>query len=185
MDSYERTLMEQTKHVNSKIKNSEMFRKFKKDYINQYQEIYKIKALENRFLFYTKGTHTISSNIVHDILKKNVIALDENTLLSYEEIREFNRLLNLVKLKIVLELKYEEKITIEAEKKSYGILFSSLQEKADAYNYFTTWARIPASLLEHFYEIPFGEIFLGCNPKTISFFEDYYSGHLVPRKLKK
>ena len=185
MDSYETFLQELTKGVNSQIKNAEMFKKFKKDYISQYQDIYDIQVAEDRFLFYTRGRHTLPYNVLYSVLKKNVLGVFDNQLLTYEEIREFNRVLHLVKLSIVLELKYEERITINAEKKAYGVLFSSLQEKADAYNYFTNFARIPTILLKNFNEIPFGDVFLGCNSKTIQFFEDYYSGILAPRILKK
>ena len=185
MNFYEKTLLEQTRHVDSKIKNSEMFKKFKRDYINQYQDIYNIKALEDRFIYYTKMHNTTSYNNTYEVLKKYVLGICDNQLLTYEEIREFSRFLNLVKLNIVLELKYVERITINAEKKAYGVLFSSLYEKADTTNSFTQMARIPTILLKNFYEIPFGEVFLGSNVNTTLFFEDYYSGPLAPRTLKK
>lgn len=184
-DYYYELLEEKTESLDKRIKNTDLYESSRINYLNQGRSYCSVSVLNpNMITFLQSKKKKDRYGIERKVVQKNVMLATENHVLTYSETREFNRSNFITNLKIQTELLCGEKIHIQAEKESYGILLSSTHQQYIDFAY-CDYAKIPTVSIPNFYLIPFGDIFEGCQPETISLFEECYSGILYPKQLKK
>lgn len=182
---YDYLLEEQTKHLDPRIKDIDLYEKSRVDYVNQRKNYCDFSVFNpNMITFLQSKKKKDCCDVERKVVQKNVIFTIEDHVLTYSETREFNRKHFITNLQIQMEFLYGEKIQIQAEKKDYGVLFSSTHQKYIDFDY-SDYAKLPTVGVPDFYMLPFGDVFYGCEPETVSLFEECYSGILYPEQLKK
>lgn len=184
---YYRDLLNKTRYIDSRIKDTVFFDLCCEQYINQkYNNCQCIVEVPSIVKFKSRNLANAGLGIRYESLSKKVIQMNGNYCLTYSEVRQFNSKHNIVNLDIEIEFLFGEKIKISASKKNYGVILKVNHYKvSEIDNSYVPYAHIPTTAIEDFHLIPYGEIFLGCYPQTVQMFEDYYSGDLYSRKVLK